>query len=144
MLPPPLQARLSPYMNHYASIPTSFAGQAAHGFSSSNFDLEGNIAGDSRAGLDDSVLAEIRDIMHREHVKCVQFYPRPLLVCLSTHSSCSFDEARLIRHKINMARNGVDPRTGEALRVQRLLLRRHANLVFCPGLPTDAKAITRL
>jgi hypothetical protein len=75
MLPSPLQGHLSPYMNHYTSIPTSFAAQAANGFSSSNFDLEANIAGDSRAGLDDSVLAEIRDIMHREHVKCAQFMP---------------------------------------------------------------------
>ncbi len=64
-------------MNRYASIPTSFAAQAANGFSSSNFDLEANIAGDSRAGLDDSVLAEIRDIMHREHVKCVQLCHDP-------------------------------------------------------------------
>lgn len=36
--------------------------------------------------------------------------------------SCSFDEARLIRHKLNMARNGIDPQTGEALRAQRFLL----------------------
>ena len=58
-------------MNHYTAIPTSFAAQAANGFSSSNFDLEANVASDSRAGLDDAVLAEIRDIMHREHVKRV-------------------------------------------------------------------------
>lgn len=144
MLPSSLQGHLSPYMNRYASIPTSFAAQAANGFSSSNFDLEANIAGDSRAGLDDSVLGEIRDIMHREHVKCVQFYAVALARMLTPiHLSCSFDEARLIRHKLNMARNGVDPRTGEALRVQRFL-QRDADLVFCPGLPTDAKAITRL
>jgi len=80
MLPPPLQGRLSPYMNHYTSIPTTFASQSASGFSSSNFDLEANIAGDSRAGLNDAVLAEIRDIMHREHVKCLQFILWSLLV----------------------------------------------------------------
>jgi len=64
-------------------------------------------------------------------------------ILMLIHLSCSFDEARLIRHKLNMARNGVDPRTGEALRVQRFL-QRDADLVFCPGLPIDAKAITRL
>lgn len=57
--------------------------------------------------------------------------------------SRSFDEARLIRHKLNMARNGIDPQTGAALIVQRFL-QRDADLVLCPGLPTDTKAITRL
>ena len=77
ILPSPLRSRLSPYMNHYTSIPTSFTAQAASGFSSSNFDLEGNIAGDSRAGLDDAVLAEVRDIMHREHVEYVGLCHHP-------------------------------------------------------------------
>src|SRR5258708_333918 len=99
-------------MNHYTAIPTSFASQAASGFSSSNFDLEGNIAGDSRAGLDDAVLAEIRDIMHREHVKYVGSCRNPRS-CPDTHYlPRSFDEARLIRHKLNMARHGIDPQTG--------------------------------
>lgn len=113
ILPSSLQSRLSPYTNHYTSIPTSFASQAASGFSSSHFDLEANIAGDSRAGLDDAVLAEIRDIMHREHVKSVGLGhdPRSYIDAQILHRS--FDEARLIRHKLNMARNGVDPQTGE-------------------------------
>jgi len=63
-------------------------------------------------------------------------------VLTPVYLSCSFDEARLIRHKLSMARNGIDPQTGEAS--SPALRAVDANFGFCPGLPTDAKAITRL
>ena len=57
-----------PRLANYAPLST-FADQAAHGFSSSAFDIEANIRdGDSRAGLDERGLREVQDIMEREHV----------------------------------------------------------------------------
>lgn len=58
----------------------------ALGFSTSAFDLSQNIAGDSRAGLDERTLTEVRRIMEREH--------------------CDFDEARLIHTNRMFKRNG--------------------------------------
>jgi len=102
-IPESIRDRLPGSRRDYTLLPTSFEDQAAHGYSSSAFDLAGNVAGDSRVGLDQGQLQEIRDIMKRERV--------------------NFDQARLIRQKREMSRNGIDPST---------------------GLPTDPRAITRL
>lgn len=60
---------LFPSLSNYAPLST-FADQAAAGMSSSAFDIEANIRdGDSRAGLDEQGVAEVRDIMRRERVK---------------------------------------------------------------------------
>lgn len=56
------------------------------GFSTSNFDLSGNISGDQRAGLDDRTLTEVRRIMERENV--------------------GFDEARVIHMNRIFRKNG--------------------------------------
>lgn len=52
----------------YLPLPTSFAEQVRSGFTSSLFDVEGdNVAGgDSRQGLDQRGLEEVRTIMRRE------------------------------------------------------------------------------
>lgn len=77
--------------------------QRASGLSSSLFDIDDNLeAGDSRSGLDPQGAEEVRRIMAREGV--------------------SFDQARLVRHKLLMSRHGID----------------------ASGMPTDPKAITRL
>ncbi|KIM32790.1 hypothetical protein M408DRAFT_186548 [Serendipita vermifera MAFF 305830] len=102
-IPESIRDRLPGSRKDYTLLPTTFEDQAAHGYSSSAFDLAGNVSGDSRVGLDERQLQEIRDIMKRERV--------------------NFDQARLIRHKREMARNGIDPVT---------------------GLPTDPRAVTRL
>lgn len=56
------------------------------GFSTAAFDLSSNIAGDSRAGLDERTLTEVRRIMEREH--------------------CDFDEARHIHTTRMFRKNG--------------------------------------
>ncbi|KAF8318683.1 hypothetical protein DL93DRAFT_2075555 [Clavulina sp. PMI_390] len=75
----------------YAPLST-FEAQRDAGLSSGNFDLEGNIAGDSRTGLDGRVAEEIRRIMREQNV--------------------TFDQARLIRHREQLVLNGIDPNTG--------------------------------
>ncbi|KAF8329458.1 uncharacterized protein EI90DRAFT_2923928, partial [Cantharellus anzutake] len=113
------RARLAPYVPQrlLSILPTSFFGrfgrhyvplstfeaQRDAGLSSNMFDLEGNIDGDSRVGLDERGEEEVRRIMQARGV--------------------TFDQARLIRHKEYLARNGIDPNT---------------------GMPLDSKAITRL
>ncbi|KAF8652157.1 hypothetical protein AX16_004514 [Volvariella volvacea WC 439] len=78
-----------PSLNHYTPIST-FSDQLNAGLSSSHFDIEANIRdGDSRTGLDERAVEEIRDIMRRERV--------------------NFDQARLIRHNRILAMNGIDP-----------------------------------
>lgn len=57
------------------------------GFSTAAFDLSGNIAGDSRAGLDERTLTEVRRIMERE--------------------SCDFDEARVLHMNRMFRKNGT-------------------------------------
>lgn len=57
------------------------------GFSTTNFDLSGNISGDQRAGLDDRALTEVRRIMERENV--------------------GFDEARVIHINRIFRKNGA-------------------------------------
>jgi len=103
-LAPYLPERLKgffPALRHYT--PLSFQDQASAGLSSSAFDIEQNMLDeDSRAGLDERGTREVMDIMRREGV--------------------TFDQARLIRHKRILARNGIDP----------------------SGMPLDSKAVTRL
>ncbi|ESK92013.1 hypothetical protein Moror_10297 [Moniliophthora roreri MCA 2997] len=69
----------------------TFAEQAASGMSSNTFDIESaNIReGDSRMGLDEDGVREVREIMRRERV--------------------GFDQARLIRQNRILAENGIDP-----------------------------------
>lgn len=47
---------------------STFESQQGAGLSSMNFDLEGNMTGDSRAGLDETGVAEIRRIMRGRNV----------------------------------------------------------------------------
>lgn len=61
------------------------------GFSTADFDLADNVAGDARAGLDERTLTEIRRIMERE--------------------CCNFDEARLIHTNKVFRKNGQFPPT---------------------------------
>ncbi|WVR09581.1 hypothetical protein IAU60_006651 [Kwoniella sp. DSM 27419] len=88
-LPTSLVARFTSYepLRNY-----SFSDQAAAGITSSNFDLEasnGESSGESRLGLDEAGVEEIRRIMAIE--------------------KCTFDQARLIRHNRILAKNGIAP-----------------------------------
>jgi hypothetical protein len=74
----------------YSRLPSTFAGDVESGFSSSAFDLSGNItAGDSRAGLDDAGKREIQKIMKNKKV--------------------NFDEARRIYTEGRFAKNNIGP-----------------------------------
>lgn len=74
----------------YHRLPSSFTGDLEAGFSSSQFDLSGNIvAGDSRAGLDQAAKREIGRIMKRQRV--------------------GFDEARRIYTENRFAKNNIGP-----------------------------------
>ncbi|GAA5917907.1 hypothetical protein JCM6882_003987 [Rhodosporidiobolus microsporus] len=82
-----LPLALSSRLQHYAPLNT-FEDAAEQGFSSSTFDLTGNMAGDQRAGLDERTLTEVRRIMERNQV--------------------GFDEARRLQVEQMFRRNGVD------------------------------------
>ncbi|GAA5917892.1 hypothetical protein JCM6882_003980 [Rhodosporidiobolus microsporus] len=82
-----LPLALSSRLRHYAPLNT-FEDAAEQGFSSSTFDLTGNMAGDQRAGLDERTLTEVRRIMERNQV--------------------GFDEARRLQVEQMFRRNGVD------------------------------------
>lgn len=72
----------------YAQLPTTFAGDAEAGLTSSTFDLSGNVAsGDSRGGLDQAAKREILKIMQRRRV--------------------TFDEARRAYMEQRFADNGI-------------------------------------
>jgi len=74
----------------YSRLPSSFSGDIEDGFSSSEFDLSGNVAaGDSRAGLDNASKKEIQKIMKNRRV--------------------NFDEARRIYTEGRFARNNIGP-----------------------------------
>ncbi|RDW70309.1 hypothetical protein BP5796_08706 [Coleophoma crateriformis] len=74
----------------YARLPSSFASDMENGFTSSAFDLSGNVsAGDSRAGLDDTSKREIQKIMKKRRV--------------------NFDEARRLYTEGRFAKNGIAP-----------------------------------
>ncbi|BGO92488.1 hypothetical protein NBRC10512_004275 [Rhodotorula toruloides] len=82
-----LPRSVSSRLRYYAPLRT-FEDAAEQGFSTSNFDLSGNISGDQRAGLDDRTLTEVRRIMERENV--------------------GFDEARVIHMNRIFRKNGID------------------------------------
>lgn len=72
----------------YSRLPSSFAGDMESGFSSSAFDLSGNVAdGDSRAGLDQGAKREVQRIMRARRV--------------------DFDEARRIYTEQRFAKNNI-------------------------------------
>ncbi len=74
----------------YSRLPSTFTGDIESGFSSSAFDLSGNVAaGDSRAGLDDASKREIQKIMKNKKV--------------------NFDEARRIYTEGRFAKNNIGP-----------------------------------
>lgn len=74
----------------YQRLPSSFAHDVEDGFTSSDFDLEGNIASrDSRAGLDQQGKKEVGKIM--------------------TGNRVGFDEARRIYTQRNFAKNNIGP-----------------------------------
>ncbi|KAJ9643051.1 hypothetical protein H2201_004855 [Coniosporium apollinis] len=74
----------------YSRLPSSFRSDIESGFSSSAFDLTGNIeSGDSRAGLDERGKEEVRRIMKTRRV--------------------NFDEARRILNEERFSRNGIGP-----------------------------------
>ncbi|BGP25626.1 hypothetical protein Rt10032_c06g2957 [Rhodotorula toruloides] len=82
-----LPRSVSSRLRYYAPLRT-FEDAAEQGFSTTNFDLSGNISGDQRAGLDDRTLTEVRRIMERENV--------------------GFDEARVIHMNRIFRKNGID------------------------------------
>ncbi|GAA5848884.1 hypothetical protein JCM8547_006378 [Rhodosporidiobolus lusitaniae] len=82
-----LPRSVSSRVRHYAPLST-FEDAAEQGFSTSNFDLASNMAGDSRAGLDERTLTEVRRIMEREQV--------------------DFDEARRLQVERMFRKNGID------------------------------------
>ncbi|KNZ46693.1 hypothetical protein VP01_703g2 [Puccinia sorghi] len=107
-LPPSFQSRFAQYaplsfsytlIVFQLGVPDFEAAQMA-GFESSDFSINNNLTQDDHRQLD---IEEVRRIMLQKN--------------------CTFDEARLIRHKRHLKRNGIDPAT---------------------GLPTDKKAITSL
>ncbi|GAA5857011.1 hypothetical protein JCM5353_003555 [Sporobolomyces roseus] len=83
-----LPLSLSSRLRYYAPLRT-FEDAAEQGFSTSNFDLSANLAGDQRAGLDDRTLTELRRIMERER--------------------CNFDEARRIQMERMFKAAGIGP-----------------------------------
>jgi hypothetical protein len=86
----PSQLPFSRYF--YTPLPTSFADDMEAGFSSSDFDLSGNVAsGDSRHGLDDEAKREIRTIMQGSWFK----------------APMSFDEARRVYMERRLERSGI-------------------------------------
>ncbi|PYH48296.1 DUF2015 domain-containing protein [Aspergillus saccharolyticus JOP 1030-1] len=73
----------------YHRLPSTFAGDAEAGFTSSQFDLSANIAeSDSRAGLDNLAKRHIQKIMRRQRV--------------------DFDEARRLYMEQRFAKNNID------------------------------------
>ncbi|KAJ4379187.1 hypothetical protein N0V86_005231 [Didymella sp. IMI 355093] len=63
----PLLPRLTPGPL-YQRLPTSFRDDIEAGLHSSDFDLTGNVEGDSRQGLDDAGKKEVLRIMKRKNV----------------------------------------------------------------------------
>jgi len=86
-LPPSIRSRVQ----YYAPLP-SWEAAAEAGFSTANFSLDQNLAGDERSGLDQEGLTAVRRLMDRH--------------------SIGFDEARLLRQQQIFRANGIDPITG--------------------------------
>ncbi|CEQ41264.1 SPOSA6832_02957, partial [Sporobolomyces salmonicolor] len=80
-----LPRSMSSRLRHYEAL--SFEDAAEQGFSTTNFDLSGNLAGDSRAGLDEQTLTEVRRIMEQQQI--------------------GFDEARVVHMNRMFKRNGI-------------------------------------
>ncbi|KAL7009714.1 hypothetical protein EMMF5_000622 [Cystobasidiomycetes sp. EMM_F5] len=120
-----MAARLN--LREYQALNT-FDNAAAAGFNTSTFDLSQNLEdGETRSGLDEDSLREVRRIMDRwvaDMATLAQALHQTNWSCSDYHSHrVGFDEARLIRQQRIMRQNGIDPAT---------------------GLPLDKKAITRL
>ncbi|CAD6575052.1 MAG: hypothetical protein CYPHOPRED_005564 [Cyphobasidiales sp. Tagirdzhanova-0007] len=88
-LPVSIAARL--HLRQYQAVNT-FSEAIESGFTSHNFDVSQNAVDDTRMGLDEDSLTELRRIMDTNRV--------------------GFDEARLIRQQRIMRKNGIDPTTG--------------------------------
>ncbi|KAL9125250.1 MAG: hypothetical protein Q9175_008110 [Cornicularia normoerica] len=80
---------LVPITNYiYTRLPSSFTNDIESGFTSSDFDLETNVAaGDSRAGLDQQAKREVQKIMKSRRV--------------------GFDEARRMYTEARFAKNNI-------------------------------------
>ncbi|MCJ1406427.1 hypothetical protein MMC19_000492 [Ptychographa xylographoides] len=80
-----------PFPNYiYHRIPSTFANDLEDGFTSSDFDLTGNVtSGDTRAGLDEEGKREVRKIMRSKKV--------------------GFDEARRLYTEKKFAKNNIGP-----------------------------------
>ncbi|KAL2050774.1 hypothetical protein ABVK25_009012 [Lepraria finkii] len=74
----------------YTRLPSSFSSDIESGFTSSDFDLQANVAaGDSRAGLDQAAKREVQKIMRSRRV--------------------GFDEARRIYTEARFTKNNIGP-----------------------------------
>lgn len=74
----------------YERLPSTFTGDVEAGFTSTNFDLAGNIEdGDARAGLNKQAKREIRKIMKKRKM--------------------GFDEARQVYMEQRFANNNIRP-----------------------------------
>ena len=71
----------------YTRLPTTFRDDVEAGLHSSDFDMTGNVEGDSRSGLDDNAKREVLRIMKRRGV--------------------NFDEARRIYMERNFKKAGI-------------------------------------
>ncbi|KAE9971834.1 hypothetical protein BLS_004292 [Venturia inaequalis] len=72
---------------HYAPIPQNFREDVEAGLHSADFDMTGNVEGDSRSGLDETAKKEVLRIMKRRGV--------------------GFDEARRIFMEQNFKKSGI-------------------------------------
>jgi len=71
----------------YTALPTTFQGDVEAGLHSTDFDMTGNIEGDSRSGLDEQGKREVLAIMRRKKV--------------------NFDEARKMYMEKRFKREGI-------------------------------------
>jgi Fungal protein of unknown function (DUF2015) len=71
----------------YTALPTTFQGDVEAGLHSTDFDMTGNMEGDSRGGLDEAGKREVLGIMRRKRV--------------------NFDEARKIYMEKRFKREGI-------------------------------------
>lgn len=126
------------HRENYAPLST-FEDQAAAGMTSSTFDVEADniFQGDPRAGLDERGTQEVMEIMRRENVKYV-FSLLAVLVLIPC-----LDQV-LTRQGLFVI-NAIWQQTALILRVSLLrILRLILPILFHPGMPLDAKAITHL
>lgn len=71
----------------YTQLPTTFRGDVEAGLHSADFDMTGNVEGDSRSGLDENAKRQVLSIMKRRKV--------------------NFDEARRIFMEQNFKKSGI-------------------------------------